>query len=123
MALTKQQAETIADSLLAGAGGASDAARTTTVKAVPFVYRSQASRRLDPRQEWLAYREVASRPFNRHPVFVGAMFACLATVLLLYWRGPHLVAGWAFFLVVVGPRVVRMILVRRALARTASARA
>src|SRR5665213_1366909 len=121
MALTKQQAETIADSLLAGAGGASDAARTTMVKAVPFVYRSQASRRLDPRQEWLAYREAASRPFNRHPVFIGVMFVCVAMVLLLYWRGPRPVAAWAFIPVIVFPHVVRMILVRRALARTASA--
>ncbi len=67
MPLTKQQADTVANSLLAAARGSPD---DEPIKPVPFVYRSAASRRLDPREEWLAYKQVTSRPLNRDPVFV-----------------------------------------------------
>ena len=123
MPITREQAETVAEQLLANADADRDATRFMAVKGVPFIYRSQASRQLDRRQEWSAYREAASRPFNRHPIFVGILFACLATIFLLFWFGTHPISGWAFaltmFLLIV-PHIVRIVLVRRSLAALAT---
>ncbi len=124
MPLTKQEAERVADSLLADADRARE---NVPVRTVPLIYRSAASRQLDHRQEWLAYKHVLRTPLKNQPALVGIILVYIVAFgSLLFWRGGHGLSGAEYALyiaIMIVPGVAKVTMIRRALARTASERA
>jgi hypothetical protein len=112
--LTKEQANAIAESLMAKArksGG------YFYFRRVPFVFRSTDSARLEPRAEWQLFRQAQHNLAGKRwsAVVIIASYVAMLVVFLIapHWYTP------LFFVGLLGPPLILVVHVRRELARLA----
>jgi|HubBroStandDraft_3_1064219.scaffolds.fasta_scaffold352476_2 hypothetical protein len=117
--LTKEQANAIAESLMAKARNSDGYFRS---RRVPFVFRSADSARLEPRAEWQLFRQAQHNLAGNRWSAVTIMASYVTLLLVFLMFAPHPLNDWytpLFFIGLMGPPFISVVHVRRELARLA----